>query len=108
VIKPIILTEYNSRCQLDLIDFQSHLDGKYKFILVYQDHLTKFIIFKPLEYKRAEEIAFNIVDIFTLIGTPSILQSNNGWEFSNNIVLNLKDMWPELKIVHGKPRHRQS
>ncbi|XP_015369695.1 PREDICTED: KRAB-A domain-containing protein 2-like [Diuraphis noxia] len=100
-------------CQLkqkgvDLIDFQSHPDGKYKFILVYQYHLTKFIILKPLEYKRAEEVAFNLIDIFTLIGALSILQSDNGREFSNNIVSNLKDMWPELKIVHGKPRHSQS
>ncbi|XP_060854887.1 KRAB-A domain-containing protein 2-like [Metopolophium dirhodum] len=107
VVKPIISPEFNSRC-VDLIDFQSHPDGKYKFILVYQDHLTKFIILKPLEYKRAEEVAFNLIDIFTLIGAPSILQSDNGREFSNNIVSNLKDMWPELKIVHGKPRHSQS
>ncbi|KAF0726661.1 SCAN domain-containing protein 3-like [Aphis craccivora] len=41
-------------------------------------------------------------------GAPSILQSDNGREFSNNLVSNLKDMWPELKIVHGKPRHSQS
>jgi len=53
VFKPIISPEFNSRCQVDLIDFQSHPDGKYKFILVYQDHLTKFIILKPLEHKRA-------------------------------------------------------
>lgn len=46
--------------------------------------------------------------MFTLIGAPSILQSDNGREFSNNIISNLKDMWPELKIVHGKPRHSQS
>lgn len=108
VVKPIISPEFNSRCQVDLIDFQSHPDGKYKFIVVYQDHLTKFIILKALEYKRAEEVAFNLIDIFTLIGAPSILQSDNGREFSNNIVSNLKDMWPELKIVHGKPRHSQS
>uniref|UniRef100_A0A2S2QA42 KRAB-A domain-containing protein 2 n=1 Tax=Sipha flava TaxID=143950 RepID=A0A2S2QA42_9HEMI len=108
VVKPIISLEFNSQCQVDLIDFQSHLDGKYKFILVYQDHLTKFIILKPFEYKKAEEIAFNLIDIFTLIGAPSILQFDNGREYSNNIVSNLKNMWPELQIVHGMLKHSQS
>lgn len=108
VVKPLIFTEFNSRCQVDLIDFQSHKDGKYKFIMVYQDHLTKFIVLKPLEFKRAEEVAHNLIDIFTLLGAPSVLQSDNGREFANQIVSNLKILWPELKIVHGKPRHSQS
>jgi len=43
VVKPIISSDFNSRCQVDLIDFQSHPDGKFKFIMVYQDHLTKFV-----------------------------------------------------------------
>jgi Integrase zinc binding domain len=108
VVKPIISSDFNSRCQVDLIDFQSHPDGKFKFIMVYQDHLTKFVVLKPLEFKRAEEVAYNIIDIFTLLGAPTILQSDNGREFSNQIVSNLRNMWPELKIVHGKPRHSQS
>ena len=31
----------NYRYQVDLIDMQSNPDGDMKFILVYQDHLTK-------------------------------------------------------------------
>lgn len=108
VVKPMVFNEFNSRCQVDLIDFQSHPDGKYRFIMVYQDHLTKFVILKPLKFKRAELVAYNIIDIFTLIGAPSVLQSDNGREFANQIVSSLKDLWPELKIVHGKPRHSQS
>ena len=45
VSKPILHTEMNSRCQVDLIDFQTQPDEKFKFILVYQDHLTKFVCF---------------------------------------------------------------
>jgi hypothetical protein len=33
VVKPIL---FNSREQVDLMDFQSNPDGKYKFIMVYQ------------------------------------------------------------------------
>jgi len=35
VVKPIISPEFNSRCQVDLIDYQLHPDGKYKFIYLY-------------------------------------------------------------------------
>nr|XP_022900156.1 SCAN domain-containing protein 3-like [Onthophagus taurus] len=76
--------------------------------MVYQDHLTKFVILRALKTKRAEEVAYNLLDIFTLIGAPAILQSDNGREFSNQIVSSLKTYWPTLKIVHGKPRHSQS
>ncbi|XP_023210347.1 KRAB-A domain-containing protein 2-like [Centruroides sculpturatus] len=108
VVKPMIFSEFNSRCQVDLIDFQSQPDREYKFIMVYQDHLTKFVILKSLTSKRAEEVAYNLVDIFSLLGAPSILQSDNGREFANNVVTSLKEFWPALKIVHGKPRHSQS
>ncbi|XP_050058504.1 SCAN domain-containing protein 3-like [Aphis gossypii] len=76
VVKPIISSDFNSRCQVDLIDFQSHPDGKFKFIMVYQDHLTKFVVLKPLEFKRAEEVAYNIIDIFTLLGATTIKLNN--------------------------------
>ncbi|XP_060836383.1 KRAB-A domain-containing protein 2-like [Rhopalosiphum padi] len=72
----------NSRCQIDLIDMQAQSDGEYKFILVYQDHLTKYVLLRPLKYKRAEEVAYVVTEICA--------------------------MWPELKIIHGKPRHSQS
>lgn len=93
---------------MDLIDYQSQSDDEYKFIMVYQDHLTKFVVLKALKTKRAEEVAENIIDIFTLLGAPTVLQSDNGREFSNEIIGNLKNMWSTLKIVHGSPRHSQS
>ena len=43
VIKPMIFSEMNSRAQVDLIDMQSQPDGDVKWILVYQDHLIKFV-----------------------------------------------------------------
>jgi Integrase zinc binding domain len=108
VVKPLLFSEMNSRCQVDLIDFQSQPDGPFKFIMVYQDHLTKFVVLNALERKTAEEVAQKLVDIFTFIGAPSVLQSDNGREFSNQVIESLKYLWPDLKIVHGKPRHSQS
>lgn len=108
VIKPMIFSEMNSRCQVDLIDMQSQEDRGFKFILVYQDHLTKFVQLRPLKTKTAEEVAYTILDIFTIFGAPCVLQSDNGREFSNRVIEEVCSMWSELKIVHGKPRHSQS
>ncbi|GFV26662.1 KRAB-A domain-containing protein 2 [Trichonephila clavipes] len=57
--KPMTNSELKSRCQVDLIDLQSNRDGKYKFIMVYQDHLTKLVQPRPLKTKRAEEVAYH-------------------------------------------------
>jgi hypothetical protein len=43
-----------------------------------------------------------------MTGAPCILQSDNGKEFTNSLVYNMKILWPELKIIHGRPRHPQS
>ena len=108
VVKPMLFKEMNSRAQVDMIDMQSQPDGDYKWILVYQDHFTKFVQIRPTKSKRATEVAYNLLDTFCTFGAPSVLQSDNGREFSNSVIEELKDMWDGLKIVHGKPRHSQS
>lgn len=107
-VQPIISKEMNSRGQVDLIDMQSQPDGDYKFIMVYQDHLTKFCFLKSLKSKRMEEIAYNLLDIFTIIGAPTILHSDNGREFCNKVINELASVWDDVKLVHGRPRHSQS
>ena len=47
VIKSMIFIEMNSTAQVDLIDMQSQ-PGDLKWILVYQDHLTKFLQLRPV------------------------------------------------------------
>lgn len=34
--------------------------------------------------------------------------SDNGREFVNSTITELHNMWEDVKIVHGKPRHSQS
>ena len=108
VVKPTISNNWNSRCQVDLIDMQSQKDGDNRFILNYQDHLTKYVTLRPLKTKTAEEVAYQLIDIFCDKGAPHILQSDNGREFSNKIIKEVVNMWPDCKFVHGKPRHSQS
>ncbi|XP_068227706.1 uncharacterized protein [Palaemon carinicauda] len=42
------------------------------------------------------------------ISAPSILQRDNGTEFTAEVITELELFWPRLVIVHGKPRHPQS
>jgi hypothetical protein len=93
---------------MDLIDMQSLSYNDYRYIMVYQDNMTKFVVLWSLKSKRATDVAMQILDIFLLFGAPHILQSDNGVEFTVSIISQLKDLWPECKIVHGKPRHPQS
>jgi len=58
--------------------------------------------------QTAKEVAYQLMDIFCNFDAPFILQSDNGREFANKIIQNLTDMWPGMKLVHGKQRHSQS
>ena len=76
---------------------------------MYQDHLTKFVVLRPLQRKCADEVVIDLLDIFSLFEFSYILQSDNGREFKNvNLATMIRDKLPECKIVHGKPRLPQS
>jgi hypothetical protein len=108
VINPIISTDFNSRGQVDLVDFQSFNDGEDNWMMHYQDHFTKFSILRPLKSKKAAEVALHLLDIFSTFGAPYILQSDDGRVFTARIIEELGILWPELKIIHEPPRHLQS
>jgi hypothetical protein len=50
----------------------------------------------------------NLLDIYITFGALAILHSKNGREFVNSIIIEFHSMWPDIKIVHGKPRYSQS
>ena len=80
-LRPIIMQGFNVHGQVDLIDFQSMADGEFRFLLNYIDHGMKFLFSIPIVCKHASCIAYALFQIFTLIGPPMILQSDNGSEF---------------------------
>jgi hypothetical protein len=80
-LRPIIMQGFNVHGQVDLIDFQSMADGEFHFLLNYIDHGMKFLFSIPIVCKHASCIAYALFQIFTLIGPPMILQSDNGSEF---------------------------
>ena len=65
VVKPILSDDFNSRCQVDLIDLQSRPDCEYRFIMVYQvvfcDFVPVFImkLLKIIQHQRRSQKKFS-------------------------------------------------
>jgi hypothetical protein len=66
IIELIRTANFNERAQIDLVDFQSVSDDKFKWILNYQDHAIKCVILRPLESKRATEVANELLSILLM------------------------------------------
>ena len=130
-LQPIVSHGFGTLGQLDLIDFQSMPDGSFCFLLNYIDHGVKFLFSIPIVHTTSSSIAIALLQIFTMIVSPMILQSDNGAEFhgaamndrqcklhgnlislTNNelaaIITEIKQLWPECQMVRGSPRHSQS
>ena len=80
-LQPIVTSRFNTRGQVDLIDFQSMPDGDFCFLLNYIDHGIKFLFSIPITRKKGSCIAMALFHIFAILGPPMILQSDNGSEF---------------------------
>ena len=81
---PIITRGFGSRGQFDLIDMQSNPDGDFKFLGNYQDHGIKLYDNMAFTSKSNKAIAAGLFDLFTRIGPPKILQTDNGTEMSGH------------------------
>jgi len=108
VVRPITSSALNDRGQIDLIHYRTEPDGEYKWLLHYKEHLTRFSILRPLEFKKAALVARELLQIFLLCGVPRVLQSDNGREFCAEVISELASLWPQLVLVNGRPRYPQS
>jgi transposase InsO family protein len=71
--------------QIDLGQFPVSTEG-HTYCLVCVDVFTGFLFLEALKDKQMETIARALWKIFTIIGVPRILQSDNGSEFKNELV----------------------
>lgn len=72
--KPVLDEIWSDRGQIELIDLQSMPDGEYKWLLNYQDLVTKFVHLRPLKSNQIEEVADELLKIFLQSGAPKFLQ----------------------------------
>jgi hypothetical protein len=66
-------------------------NGNFCFLLNYIDHGVKSLFSIPLTRKHASCIAVVLLEIFTVVGPPMILQSDNGNEF-NTVAMTRKQV----------------
>jgi hypothetical protein len=101
--------------------------GDFCFLLNYIDHGVKFLFSIPLTRQHASCISVALLEIFTVVGPPMILQSDNGNEFDtaamtkqvdefsdklvrltdlelSEIITEVRQLWPECWMVRGSPR----
>jgi hypothetical protein len=84
-LMPIITNARFERFSLDLIDFNRYPDGEYCYIMQVGDHSSKFRWVRPLKNKEAASVAYELEVIFSTVGGPQILQSDNGGEFKGEV-----------------------
>ncbi|CAG8737627.1 13889_t:CDS:2, partial [Gigaspora rosea] len=77
--KPIISSAFLNRIQVDLISMTSIPDAS----------------------KRPIEVAIFLFDVFVCFCAPIILQSDNGREFTAEIIRELLTIWPDIHIING-------
>lgn len=70
---------------------------------MYQDHLTKCILFRLLTHKMLKKWL-----MLCLIFSQHLVDLRFDGEFVNKIINELCNTWTNLEIVHGKPLHSQS
>ena len=95
-------------------------------MLNYIDHGIKKLTSIPLVAEGAASVALAPLTIFTKQGPPTILQMDNGSKFFNRasdhvgrqmllddeftelVIEEVKNLWPECQLVWGSPRHSES
>ena len=102
---PIHACQPGDHYQIDLAAFQRSVNG-YTCCLVLVDVFTGFIVLRALRDKTMETIANELWSIFSIIGIPRILQSDNGSEFKNQVIATLNKMIgiPHRFISEYNPR----
>ncbi|CAF1680811.1 unnamed protein product [Rotaria magnacalcarata] len=110
VSKPIIALGVMTRLQIDMRTRPDKVssDLVYLWILNCIDRFSKFSWAYPLKNKSAIEVAMKLRELFFVFGPSRILHSDNGREFVASVITDLKNLFPDLVFIHGRPRHPQS
>ncbi|XP_015587432.1 zinc finger protein 250 [Cephus cinctus] len=101
VLASVINQDSLCRGQIDLMEIQAEEEHNYKYLFIYEDQFSKFIVLKALRTNTIKEVTLKLFDVLTIIGAPRILQSGNGREFTERVVRELRSLWTNLTIVHG-------
>ena len=85
-LKPVSSKEVMDRVQMDIVDLMRNPveiseDRVYRYVLVILDVFSRMIFLRPLQSKSSTEVASVVMQIFSDVGPPKILQTDQGTEF---------------------------
>lgn len=85
-LRPIDSTIPGDHWSIDLAGPLQETPRGNKYLLIMVDVCTRFCLLKPIPDNTATTIVKQLVDAFTTFGIPRIVQSDNGPEFSNELM----------------------
>ncbi|XP_030029457.2 uncharacterized protein LOC115446798 [Manduca sexta] len=101
-------TVFNERAQIVFLDMTSTPDGFYKYILIYIDEATGLTQLRAVTNLASTEIAMKLLNIFTDIGPPKILNiADSVVDYIRvmdiiNIILHPCDVTLEAKVQYNR------
>ena len=110
-LKPVTSKEVMNRIQMDIVDMNRNPveiseDKVFRYVLVVLDVFSRFIFLRPLQSKSSTEVAAVVMQIFSDIGPPKIIQTDQGTEFKGVVEQVMNKL--KVKIIHSRPYHPQS
>ena len=109
-LKPVTSHGVMDRVQMDLVDMQNspvENNGKtFKYVIVVLDVFSRFIFLRALQSKASIEIADNVLQLFSDIGPPKRVQTDQGTEFKGAVKKIMKTF--KVHVIHSRPYHPQS
>ena len=84
-LQPVTCTFPWKHLALDLFTLNVTSQNGMNYVLVITCICTRFTVLRALPDKTAESTAKALFDVFMMLGIPSIIQSDNGREFTNRV-----------------------
>lgn len=98
---PITSEKPMERIQMDLIDMRLCPDRQYRWVLHIKDHFSRFCMLFPVSDRTSMEVANHFMTWIAFMGTPEILQTDNGIEFTG-AVARIAEQYG-TNVVRGRP-----
>ncbi len=108
-IMPITTNKPWERIQIDCVDLRNYANDNdgFGWIVNIIDCYSKYLYSFYYKNKSADNILKSLKNIFSLEGSPEILQSDNGKEFVNTTITDFL-VSKNVQFVRGRPRHPQN
>ena len=95
---------------MDLVDMQNspveNNEKTFKYVLLVLDVFSQFIFLRALQSMASIEITDNVLQLFSDIGPPKRVQTDQGTEFKGAVKKIMKTF--KVHVIHSRPYHPQS